>query len=116
MLILCNADLSPNVQSALIRQLMISRDGYNQFMLIDGYEFNNRVLADPNYPQIIKGANLKVLVFNTLRDYTNRNLFDVVLFIKAGLVTVLTNNIGPGNFTIPLDQLYYSELMHHKNG
>jgi hypothetical protein len=119
-LILVNADLTPNVQDALVRQLMISPDGYvngeNTYMVMDGYEFNSRLIEDPNYVQVIHGAGLRVLVVNTLRDYTNRTLYDLVIFVKAGMATVLQNNFGPPNIILPVDQLYFSEIKKYKIG
>jgi hypothetical protein len=111
-IIFVNNDLTANVQAALVRQLMIN-DGYN---VMDGYEFDRRVTADPNYVQIIHGSGMRVLVIRSFRDYTNRTLADLVIFVKFGMATVLKNNFGPPNIILPVDQLYFSELKRYKVG
>jgi hypothetical protein len=55
-------------------------------------EFDARVCADPNYPTIIHLRGLRILVIlPTFRDYHNRELADIVLFLHQGMADVLTN-------------------------
>lgn len=67
-----------------------------QQLLIDDtitkQEFDARVAANPNYPRIVHLQGLRVLVILTdFHDQVNRELADVVLFIKQGLASVEKN-------------------------
>lgn len=106
-LIFVNNDLSDNVQDALVRQLFIHQvmtgadfDGY-----VDGY-------ATPtDYTDYLHGGNIRVLVKRDFNDVTNRDLADVVIFVKAGLAAVETNKFGPPGLTLPVDKLYIHRLL-----
>ena len=55
-------------------------------------EFDARVAADPNYPRIVHLQGLRVLVIlETFQDVNNRNLADVVLFVKQGIAAIQKN-------------------------
>ncbi len=103
-IIFVNNDLTPQVQGVLIQQLFINE-------IIDGYEFDDRVLADPNYPQTIHLNNLKILVKRPFYEHTNRELADVAIFVKAGLAAVEYNKYGPPGLTLPVARLYLNELI-----
>lgn len=81
-----NDDLTTNVKNMLVRQLHITE-------VIDGYTFNSRLAQNPSYPTEVKAANQRILVILDLTGPDNRNLIDVVLFVKNGLVTVIQNNV-----------------------
>lgn len=109
-IIFINADLRPpqldknkapflGEANNLAAQLQISE-------IISDQEFDARVVADPNYPVIIHLNNLRILVIRqSLQDYTNRELADIVLFVSHGLATVLKNNFGPPTLSVSLDRL-----------
>jgi hypothetical protein len=103
-IIYVNADLTESIRETLISQLMLSD-------VVDGYEFDARVIADPNYPEEIHLNHLRVLVIRSLFDYTNRDLADIVIFIKAGLVYVECNKVGPPGLTLPLARLQLEEII-----
>ena len=106
-LILINNDLSASIQATLVSQLEISE-------VISLDEFNERIAADPNYPKIIHLNNLRILVVGNLFDHTNRNLFDVVLFAKAGLISVeKCHGNGPPGQTYKIGEVYLRELICH---
>ena len=98
-----NADLTPSVQNALVRQLHISE-------VIDGYEFDDRVTADPNYTDIIKQFNLRIMVVRSFEELENRSLADVVIFVTHGLASVLENKFGPPGITSAVSRLTWGKL------
>ena len=103
-IIFVNHDLSPNVEAVLQRQLMITDT-------MDGYEFDDRVALDPNYPTEIHLNNLRILVIRSFYETTNRNLADVVIFVKAGLAYVEHCKFGPPGQTYQIDKLQLEELL-----
>jgi hypothetical protein len=90
-----NDDLSDQVLNVLITQLFIDQVMY-------GYTFDGYVAANSLYPMSVKLANNRILVLRDLSDYTNRNYFDLVLFAKAGLVSVLWDGYGPPSICLPI--------------
>ena len=102
-IIFVNNDLTTNVQERLVRQLHIDE-------VIDGYAFDDRVTADPNYPSNIKQLNLRLMVVRSFEELENRALADVVIFVKAGLAAVLKNNFGPPAFTCEVLDIYWGKL------
>ncbi len=96
-------------------------DGYGTATLvsqlyIDGYmsksEFDNRVLALPNYTDFIHANNYRILVIlPTFRDYTNRELADVVIFVKSGLAAIEKNKFGPPGLTLPIERINIYALL-----
>lgn len=103
-IIFVNDDLTDNVKSAIIRQLFIDD-------VMDGYEFDNRVLSNPEYPNIIHGEGRRILVIRSFTSLNNRDLADLVIFVKAGLASVESNKFGPPGKTLPVDRMYFSELI-----
>jgi hypothetical protein len=102
-IIFSNTDLSANVQATVKRQLDLTE-------MISAAEFDARVAADPNYPNIVHLNRLRIWVLRDLSDQTNRNLADLVLFLKAGLASVLFHKSGMPTFAIPIDRMYLSAL------
>lgn len=95
-----------SIESTLAKQLEI-----NEAMSLT--EFNARVAADPNYPNIVHLQRLRILVvLPDFRDYTNRNLADIVIFAKAGLASVEKNNFGPPGLTLPVMRLNIWNLIN----
>lgn len=108
-IIFINTDLTTSIQSTLTTQLMLSE-------IIDGYEFDSRVAADPNYPTEVHLNKLRVMVMRSGSDLTNRNLADLVLFVKAGLAYVESNKYGTPGQTYPVAHLQLGELLKAKHG
>lgn len=103
-IVFVNADLTVNVEQAIQRQLEITDT-------MDGYEFDQRVLTNPNYPQIIHNMALRVLVVRPFTDYTNRQLADIAIFVKAGLAYVLGKNNGPPAQTFQVDRMQLDKVL-----
>lgn len=101
--IFVNQDLTPNVQAAIQRQLYINDT-------ITGTEFDLRVATDPNYVNVVHANGLRVLVIRPFTELTNRDLADIVLFIKAGLASVEMTKVGPPAQTYAVEHMYLSQL------
>ncbi len=102
-IIFVNDDLTKEVLGVVQRQLQINET-------IDGYEFDDRVAAEPNYPAIIHQLNLRLLVIRPFTELENRDKADVVVFMKAGLASVEKNKFGPPRETFPIKKLYWGQL------
>lgn len=105
-IVFINDDLSSFVQSTLVKQLYAAE-------AITGEEFDARVAADPTYATAVRQAGLRVLVIRDLSDTTNRELADVVIFVKAGLASVLETKFGPPGLTLPISTLYIYRLVNN---
>ena len=87
-IIFVNNDLTDNVRAALVRQLHIDE-------VLDGYVFDDRVAANPEYPNEIRANKSRVMVIRSFEELENRTLADVAVFVSHGLANVLKNNFGP---------------------
>lgn len=103
-IIFVNLDTSDSVKSTLSIQLNASES-------MSGAEFDARFAADPNYPTIVHNNDLRILVFRSFSDLTNRSVADVAIFIKAGLASVEANKFGPPGLTLPVARLTLHELL-----
>lgn len=103
--IFVNNDLTDNVKSAIQRQLFINET-------ITGAEFDARLESNPNYVDVIHASGVRVLVIRSFIELTNRTEADIVLFVKAGLASVLANKFGPPGITFPVDRFYLSQLFY----
>lgn len=103
-IIFCNSDLTPGVEGPLQRQLQISDT-------IDGYEFAQRLLKDPNYLTEVHLQGIRLLVIQSAFDLTNHNLADIVIFIKAGLAYIESNKYGPPGQTFVVDRMRLEQLI-----
>ena len=100
-----NSDISEAQKTLFESQLYINET-------LSGLEFDNRVVADPNYPAVVHNQNLRILVIReNFRDYTNRNLADVAAFVKQGQVTIEKNKFGPPNFSFTAIHLNIWKLL-----
>ena len=61
-IIYVNDDISATVEKHLVSQLSISK-------VMDGYDFDARVACDPNFLQMVKALNLRIMV---KRNYRNK--------------------------------------------
>lgn len=102
-IIFINNDLVPQVKSYIARQFHIDET-------MDGYVFDERVAADSNYPAKIKQLNVRIMVVRSLADYTNRELADLVLFYKEGMLTTLKNNFGPPTISVRADLVHFGQF------
>ncbi len=103
-IIFINNDLNDALKSKIITQLYIHES-------MSGEEFDARIGADPNYPSIVRLRNLRILVIRDFDDLVNRDLADVVIFVKAGLASIEKNNFGPPGLTLPVDTFYIHKLL-----
>ena len=102
-LILVNDNLPTTVQDMLVKQLFID-------VILDGYDFDQAVLVNPNYALLVKEDNLRLLVNRDLSDMTNRYLFDVVIYFRNGLISVLDDKVGPPGDTYPVVNITWEKL------
>ena len=101
--IFVNDDLTDNVKSHLIRQLFISET-------IDGYEFDDRIAANPEYINLIKQLDLRIMVVRPFTELENRTNADLAIFVSHGLAAVLDNNFGPPGLTIEVLNITWGNL------
>jgi len=107
--IFINDDIDGYVTDTLEKQLFI-------YETMTGTEFDARVVADPNYPTVIRNMHMRILVIrDDFRDYANRELADVAMFISHGMASVLQNNFGPPGLSISIVQLYIYKLLRYNN-
>jgi hypothetical protein len=101
--ILINADLVDSVRAYIVKQLHIDE-------AITGTEFDARVAANPNYVNLIKQLELRILVERTFKELTNRDQFDLVVFLKNGIISCELNRLGPPGISFPLKNLYWGQF------
>lgn len=104
-IIFVNADIDGYMTNTLVSQLYI--DGY-----MSKSEFDDRILALPSYPDFIHGNGYRIMVIlPDFRDYTNRELADVVIFVKGGLASIEKNKYGPPKLTLPVERINIYALL-----
>lgn len=82
--------------------------------IISKNEFDARVSADPNYPVIVRGFKTRVLVvLETFQDFVNRDLADIVMFIKQGMAYIERNNYGPPGLTYSIQRFNIYDLLRY---
>lgn len=102
-----NNDITDAIKTIIIQQLHITES-------VPGSEFDARMIADPNYPQVIHNNNIRLLVIRSdFYDETNRTVADVVMFIKQGMATILKNNFGPPELSIPIFRFDIYKLLRY---
>lgn len=105
-LIMINNDLTDQVLEFISRQLFLTD-------ILDGYEFYLRLddgYGGENFLSWIKAKNRRVAVIQSHQQTEQRNLFDLVLFVKNGLASVECNKFGPPGLTLPVTKLYWGIL------
>tara|TARA_R110000868_G_scaffold67046_5_gene199251 strand:- start:9904 stop:10419 length:516 start_codon:yes stop_codon:yes gene_type:complete len=108
-IIFINSDINDGIKNKLISQLMITET-------MTGQEFDSRVVADPNYPQIIHANYLRILIIrDSFRDLTNRTLADIVMFFKQGIISIEKNNFGPPGLRYQIDRINIYDLLRYNN-
>lgn len=106
-IIFINEDLNDTLKTKIKSQLWIHES-------MTGSEFDARVAADPNYPDIVRLTNTRILVIRDLHDHTNREIADVVIFVKAGLAAIEINKIGPPGGTYSVEKFTIYDLIDRK--
>jgi hypothetical protein len=102
-------DLDEIGKQTLISQLFINSD-------ITEDEFNNRIIADPNYPTLVHNFNYRILVISPdINSCGTIQYADVVAFVKYGMLHVQKNNCGPPGLTLPLNHLDIHQLLRYNN-
>ena len=108
-IVFVNADITDGIKSVLSTQLFINET-------MSDTEFDARVKADPNYPTNVHLRGLRIMVIRqSFQDLTNRNLADLVLFIKQGQAIVEKNNFGPPGLSLPIARLNIYDLLRFNN-
>jgi hypothetical protein len=103
-IIFLNENISAQIQSVFVRQLYITQ-------VLNAATFDGYVAADGYYANNILADGYRVLVLRDFSDFTNRNLANIVLFAKNGLVAVEWKNNGPHSITMGIDRCYLTALM-----
>ncbi len=104
-IIFINADMTAAQTAYLSNQLYITE-------VMSGQQFDARVVADPNYPQIVHQQNLRILVIReNFRDDTNRELADIAMFVKQGLIAIEKNKFGPPDITFQQDRVNIWQML-----
>ena len=98
-----NNDLTDNVRDKLVRQLRISE-------VIDGYVFDERMAADPDYKTKLCQLCLRIMVVRSYEEIESREFADVAIFVSHGLAAILKNNYGPHGNTYPVLDLTWGQL------
>lgn len=98
-----NSDTSLPVIVQITKQLYITE-------VIDGGEFDHRILSDGYYTQRVHGLQERVLVLREGHETINREYADYVLLYKNNLVYVENTKNGPPGHALPLDHVYLHAL------
>jgi len=102
-IIFVNNDLTDNVRNMLVTQLHITE-------VIDGYVFDDRMVADANYLTTVRALDQRIMVVRSYFELNNRALADIAIFVAHGLVGVLKNNFGPRGITHSIINLTWGKL------
>lgn len=102
-IIFVNNDLTANVQAMLVKQLHISE-------VLSGDDFDTRMAADPDYTDVVRKLDLRILVVRTFEGLDDRTNADIVVFISHGLASVLESKFGPPGDTFPVASTTWSKL------
>ncbi len=102
-IVFVNNDLVDSVRDMLVTQLHIDQT-------YTGEQFDAIIANDPNYPQTVKQLRQRVMVIRSFEELENRDIPDVVLFVKAGLASVEKNNFGPPGLTLQVINISWGAL------
>lgn len=103
-IIFVNSESSEAVRQYMSNQLYASE-------IMDGYEFDQRVIADPNYVDDVHLSNKRILVVRPFDDHANRELCDIAIFINRGMAVIERNKFGPPNQTYRIETLSIYKLL-----
>ena len=102
-IIFVNNDLTDSVKNMLVRQLYINNT-------YTGAEFDSIISNDPNYPSKVQQLDQRIMVVRSFEEKTNRDLADVVCFVKNGLIAIERNKFGPPGTTYPVVNIHWGKL------
>jgi len=104
-IIFINGDFNSLTQTTIATQLHLNE-------VITKTEFDARIFVDPNYPQNIALNFLRILVvLPSFQDTVNRELADIVLFFKQGMVSVERSRFGPPGLSLPIQRINIYDLL-----
>ncbi len=113
--IFANDDLVDQIKNVLRSQLfldeIISGDDFDGYVLADGYSVTDGEIFQSDYVDGLKSKKKRVLVVRSFTNLQNKQLADVVIFIKAGLASIQKNNFGPPMQTYPVSSLTLINLL-----
>lgn len=113
--IFANDDLVDQIKNVLRSQLfldeIISGDDFDGYVLADGYSVTDGEIFQSDYVDGLKSKKKRVLVVRSFTNLQNKQLADVVIFIKAGLASIQKNNFGPPMQTYPASSLTLINLL-----
>lgn len=102
-IIFINNDLVPQAQAHIQTQLHISQT-------LDGYAFDALLISDPTFLTNVIAQKRRILVLRPYTELQNRTVADVVIFVKAGMASVLQNKFGGPIDTFPVVNLHWAQL------
>lgn len=106
-IIFINADINDGIKNTLSSQLYIDE-------IMTDTEFDARILLDPSYPDQIHFNEMRIIVvLQDFRNYTNRNLADIVMFLKLGLAHIEINKLGPPGLALPIQHINIYQLLRY---
>lgn len=104
-IIFINADINDVTIGTLTAQFHLNET-------VDFDEYNARIAADSNYPNIVRMNKFRILVvLPTFRDFTNRETADIVIFYNQGQATVEKNKFGPPGLSLPILRINIFDLL-----
>jgi len=108
-IIFINKEIGDLTKDSLQTQLFLDE-------IISKNEFDNRVVVDPNYVNVVHGQNLRVMVIlDDFINHTNREMADVVIFFNQGQATIEKNKFGPPSLSLPILKLNIWSLLRGGN-
>lgn len=106
-IVFVNQDISESIKNVLIEQLYIDET-------ITITDFEQRLLSDAAYVDTVHNNGTRLLVVvNDFRNYSQRNLADIVIFVKQGQATILKNNYGPPGLVVPISNINIYQLLRY---
>lgn len=104
-IIFMNGDFNSLTQTTIATQLHLNE-------VMTKTEFDARVTVDPNYPQNVTLNSLRILVvLPSFQDEINRELADIVLFYKQGMISVERSRFGPPGLTLSIQRINIYDLL-----
>lgn len=102
-IIFVNDDLVTQVRNHLVKQLHINA-------IYDGYAFDGYIETNPAFVNSVYTSNMRIMVIRPFTELTNRSVADIVIFVKAGLASVLDNKFGLPSATHEVVDLTWGKL------
>jgi hypothetical protein len=106
-IIFINAEINSDIQNTLQQQLHIDE-------IMDGYEFDQRIIVQPDYPNIVHSFKYRILVIRKdFPDTTSHQYADLIIFVKLGQASIIKNNYGEPGLTLPISRINIYELLRY---